>query len=311
MGKVLLIDDSPTIHKAVEIALKGQDHSIEWVKSVADLSVLDNESTYTAFLLDYNFPENDAFELLEKCQQKCPEAALILVCGTLDEPEVKKFQKIGDVRILRKPFDRRSLLEALDVAKKTTLPPPPPATKPKQQPPPPPSQFELGSALSVKSLDQNVYDELKQDTDGEAEPTGTVVLEDAVESKQPEEKYEFAELGKSSNDGEFVNLGDASQTLGGAIRDEDWEKIQTLVKTRLRDYCSEWVPQNLDKTMRGMIHEEMKHMNDEQWTKILTKALRDVVQEKFLNVAESVIRQELNQLLKEETQNSQRAARRP
>ena len=308
--KLLLIDDSPTIQRAVEIALQGEGCDIQWIDEPSELqTALTAPPAYDICLIDFNFPGVDVYDALKRLSATGTGRRHLLVCGTLDQPDAGKTSAIEKFSILRKPFDRKALLAAIredksvapaealhpevkfiGQARKADLKPQGTTTAPtvnhKKGTPPIVPQ---AAPLSVKNLDQHVYDELRGATKTAVPPAEPVSV-DHIDDRPL--TIEFTD----------VNYQNEKKLPKNPMKkaEMNWPKIEEMVQARLSAYCSQWVPQYLNRTLREIIQDEMKQMDDTQWTQVLTKALRDVVQTQFLDIAEKMIRQELNQLLKED-----------
>jgi DNA-binding response OmpR family regulator len=322
MTKILLVDDSPTIHRAVELAFKGENVHVEWADEHAEATEALQKDTYDVVLVDFNFPGIDPYEFLKQAQAKGMRC--LLVCSSLDRPDSEKLAAVPGASILRKPFDKKTLQAMLNMTTEKSSGAPAaepaapaskspaasaPVTRPRSTPPPPP-RTETLPPLSVSQLNDDVYAELR----GGPASTTVVLDDDADEDLSTvqfagDSEISVDHIDQSPLEFEYLQARvTAPQIVDQPASQVPWDRVEAMVREKLNDYCRDFVEKHLHETMRQLVEDEMKQMDDRQWMAVLSKALREVVHDQFLNVAERVIRQELNQLLKEEAMTSRQTA---
>ena len=114
--KFLSVDDSATMRKIIQLALKGAGHEVEEAEN--GLQALDSlkKGPVDCIILDINMPEMNGIEFLKE-RKKDPSIANIpvLVLTTQDEEALKKeAMSLGAKGFIIKPFQKEALLAAIN-----------------------------------------------------------------------------------------------------------------------------------------------------------------------------------------------------
>jgi len=109
---VLLVEDDPALRMVVREVLKEDfnvdeadngDTGIEkGVNSPADLVIL-----------DYHLPKRDGLEVIAEIKKVHPSVPVIVLTGYLSPESEKQFNQLGASKIFPKPFNYRTLLDAV------------------------------------------------------------------------------------------------------------------------------------------------------------------------------------------------------
>lgn len=109
---VLLVEDDPALRMVVREVLKEDfnvdeadngDTGIEkGVNSEADLVIL-----------DYHLPKKDGLEVIAEIKKAHPSVPVIVLTGYLSPESEKQFNHLGASKIFPKPFNYRTLLDAV------------------------------------------------------------------------------------------------------------------------------------------------------------------------------------------------------
>ena len=116
MGKtrVLVVDDSPFIHKAIARALTGDEYEICGIgangKDGADLYAKLKPDVVT---MDITMPILDGLGSARLILQGDPQARIIMLSAMGDEALMKSAQEIGIRMFLQKPFKSDELVQAI------------------------------------------------------------------------------------------------------------------------------------------------------------------------------------------------------
>ena len=118
--KILVIDDSPFILKAVKRAVEPQGYEVVGYadngKSGVELYEKCNPDIVT---LDVTMPVMDGLETASSLMDKDPDARIIMISAMGDEALVQCAQKIGVRHFVSKPFKPDNLMEIInDIIKK-------------------------------------------------------------------------------------------------------------------------------------------------------------------------------------------------
>ncbi len=147
---VLVADDSKTIRKVVQMALKASDYEVVGVDSAREALQAAKEQP-EVILLDYYMPDGSGYEVCEALKKDGTTRGIpvIMLGGTYRPFDAEKARQSGAVDVVMKPFKTDPLIEAIDKAVEQAGaeagPPsreanriPPKATKEKSESSPPP-----------------------------------------------------------------------------------------------------------------------------------------------------------------------------
>ncbi|MDO4245337.1 MAG: response regulator [Deinococcus sp.] len=120
MPDILIVDDSISVRKALEITLRN--HSISSASAVGGEQALemlrDNPSAYDLLMVDVIMPGLTGLELCERIKADPRYAALpvILMSGNVDEHIRAEAEEVGAAGLLRKPFKSDELIPMVQSA---------------------------------------------------------------------------------------------------------------------------------------------------------------------------------------------------
>jgi PAS domain S-box-containing protein len=115
-GKILVVDDEPTVGDLLNEILSGEGHDVEIVKNGDDaLKRLDSED-YDVILLDIKLPGMSGIELYEHIQRTARSLAskVIFITGDVMNADTMVFIKSGQTPYVTKPFDTEQLLKSIE-----------------------------------------------------------------------------------------------------------------------------------------------------------------------------------------------------
>ncbi|WP_162906555.1 response regulator [Algihabitans albus] len=122
MAKILLIDDDEALREVLCIQLQRANHEVKVASDGSE--VLENLDAWIGWtdlvITDLFMPERDGIETLRGLRQSCADLPIIVMSGGGRWQEVEHFlgyaTRLGATQALQKPFSRRALLEAVEVA---------------------------------------------------------------------------------------------------------------------------------------------------------------------------------------------------
>jgi len=115
MSKILVIDDSPFIFKAVKKAL--EPHGFEVVDNAANGQIgLEMYEKYSpdAITLDVTMPIMDGLQTAMALKEKHPDVKIIMLSAMGDDLLINQAKAIGIQHFLTKPFKSDELLQAIN-----------------------------------------------------------------------------------------------------------------------------------------------------------------------------------------------------
>ena len=110
--KVLIIDDAVTDRKALEKFMKNSLFKVFSVESIKESEkLIEKNPDIKVILLDYNLPDEDPLQFINKIRKKYPKEklAIFVISGYISDDLSPILLKSGVNEILRKPFYREEL----------------------------------------------------------------------------------------------------------------------------------------------------------------------------------------------------------
>ncbi len=116
--KILLADDSPTVHKVIKIILK--DESCEIVECAREAELSDKLSQHrpAVVFLDFNFSETQTgYDLCRTIKSRSPQSKILVMYGTFDTVDESALREAGAEQHVVKPFDTaKFIIQVLNLA---------------------------------------------------------------------------------------------------------------------------------------------------------------------------------------------------
>lgn len=104
--KILLADDSPTVHKVIKIILKDEPCEIVECAREAELSDKLSQHRPAVVFLDFNFSETQTgYDLCRKIKAASPQTKILVMYGTFDTVDESALREAGAEQHVVKPFD--------------------------------------------------------------------------------------------------------------------------------------------------------------------------------------------------------------
>ncbi len=109
---ILLVEDDPALRMVVREVLK-EDFNIDEADNGAD-GIEKGLSTHAdLIILDYHLPKQDGLEVIAAIKRAHPDVPVIVLTGYLSPESEKQFNRLGASKIFPKPFNYRTLLDAV------------------------------------------------------------------------------------------------------------------------------------------------------------------------------------------------------
>jgi len=115
--RILIVDDEDIFLDQLSVALKSMGAEIFTAKNGVEALQRLVEKDFNIILVDLRMPRMDGLELLENIKKTYPAAAVVIISGYGDIPQVVKAMKLGAYDFLQKPFD----LDLLELSLKKIL----------------------------------------------------------------------------------------------------------------------------------------------------------------------------------------------
>ncbi len=109
---VLLVEDDPALRMVVREVLK-EDFNIDEADNGTDGIEKGVRSAADLVILDYHLPKQDGLEVIAAIKKAHPSIPVIVLTGYLSPESEKQFNRLGASKIFPKPFNYRTLLDAV------------------------------------------------------------------------------------------------------------------------------------------------------------------------------------------------------
>ncbi len=108
--RVLVVDDDPGMRRTVERILSRR-YQVETADGASGALELLGHSSFHVALIDVQLDDGDGYTLCQQVRAASPETDVILMTGSLSEPDEKLYRSLGEgaFYFLFKPFERRVL----------------------------------------------------------------------------------------------------------------------------------------------------------------------------------------------------------
>ncbi len=115
-ARVLVLDDEPSILRAIGRTLSPYHEVLTAPDGVAGVALLESDPDITVVVTDIQMPRLGGLDLYRWIEQNRPALAprVLFVTGGVFDPETERFLRSMASRVLRKPFDPEALRRAVD-----------------------------------------------------------------------------------------------------------------------------------------------------------------------------------------------------
>lgn len=110
MAKILIADDSPTIHKVVQLTLSSSGHELEIANNADELFSKAEATDFDLILLDFTLSDKqDGYELAKILNSE-KKTKILAMLGTFDSIEDSKMVETGILDKIQKPFESQKFI---------------------------------------------------------------------------------------------------------------------------------------------------------------------------------------------------------
>ena len=116
MGKVLFVEDDPTIRKMIQAALRNSTHELHFATNGREgLELVDRIRPHCVFT-DVSMPEMNGLELADaiRARPDLAEVKIVFVTASLQREQIDRYLAHGAVAYLGKPFSTAELREQIE-----------------------------------------------------------------------------------------------------------------------------------------------------------------------------------------------------
>ncbi len=112
-GIVFLVDDDPSVRKALARLLRADGFQVETFASAEEFLAYERPDAPGCLVLDLHMPGLNGLQLQRRLQQARADLPIIFITGHGDIPTSVEAMKAGAADFLPKPFENAHLLEAV------------------------------------------------------------------------------------------------------------------------------------------------------------------------------------------------------
>jgi len=114
-AKILIVDDDAPFRAILEITLSAEGYEVKTAANGEEALELVLQEHFNLILIDLIMPQKDGFQTIQSLMENNPEISLIAMSGGRNGSQsyLRVAGKIAACRTLAKPFDRKTLLEAI------------------------------------------------------------------------------------------------------------------------------------------------------------------------------------------------------
>jgi FixJ family two-component response regulator len=113
---VIVVDDDASVRRSLARLLKAFGFRTETFGSAREFLARDPIIGPACLLLDVRMPELSGFDLFERLRESGRSVPVIFITGHGDIPMAVRAIKAGAADFLAKPFDERTLVNAVELA---------------------------------------------------------------------------------------------------------------------------------------------------------------------------------------------------
>lgn len=117
MARILIIDDDPNVVATLGLALQGAGHQVVSAADGREGVRKHRAGPADLIITDLFMPEQEGLETIRELRKDFPEVPIIAMSGADSANTMLTIaSKMGAAKVLRKPFDIKELLNAIEEA---------------------------------------------------------------------------------------------------------------------------------------------------------------------------------------------------
>lgn len=113
---VFVIDDDPSVRRAMDRLLRAEGFKVETFASGAEFLGTPDHDGVGCIVLDVRMPGLSGFEVVERLTARCCALPIILITAHGSPRIAARAMQVGCASFLAKPFDEDDLLSAVRLA---------------------------------------------------------------------------------------------------------------------------------------------------------------------------------------------------
>jgi FixJ family two-component response regulator len=114
--KVCLIDDDPSVQRAIRRLLQWAGYEVQLCSSAIEYLTMPQDSKLSCLLVDVRMPGMTGLELQAALKESRRDLPMVMMSGHADAAMIARAKAAGAVSFLCKPFEDVALLDAVELA---------------------------------------------------------------------------------------------------------------------------------------------------------------------------------------------------
>lgn len=120
-SSILIVDDNQDLADGLGMILVDEDYQVSLACNGRDAISKFNRGNFDIIFLDVKLPDMNGVEVFQYIHDKDPDAKVIMMTGFRIEQVLAEVIENGDVKILRKPFEIKHVLDTLNQIRKESI----------------------------------------------------------------------------------------------------------------------------------------------------------------------------------------------
>ncbi len=113
MRRILVVDDEPSIRKALQMGLSSKEVEVDVADDGKTGVELGSRGHYDVVIADLCLPDLDGLEVVQRIRKQSPEVVSIIISGDPRRDNFAKAKRHEITVFLEKPLDLRSVKDAV------------------------------------------------------------------------------------------------------------------------------------------------------------------------------------------------------
>ena len=111
---ILFVDDDPNMLKMVELFMRKSKHKLSCAKNGRSALKILEKDNFDLVITDIQMPELDGLALIDEIRKVNNDIPIVIISAFGQEMVSEKALEKGAIKVLRKPFESRQLLEIIE-----------------------------------------------------------------------------------------------------------------------------------------------------------------------------------------------------
>lgn len=115
-GTILVVDDELDIREMIEVGLSMDGYEVLTAEGGQRALEVMSRQQIDLLITDLKMPGMSGVETASRLRSRAPRLPIIVVTGYLDPAALDEWRALGNVELIRKPFEFHTLADAVEAA---------------------------------------------------------------------------------------------------------------------------------------------------------------------------------------------------